>query len=167
MGLYIPSAPVEEKGYKSMINLPDWLNIHNIIIKFKNRLKTGEFFSFLGALFQRRTRVMYTVLFENRAMYAAGRHHGSFLSIPIHVLFLAQSRVSCWIVIGNFNRAIFYKIRSCRVCSTTLTHSLFLPTVAQYSANSSSPSIFSASAICWSSNAPIAHAPQPICPAAR
>ena len=155
-----------------MINLPDWLNIHNIIIKFKNRLKTGEFFSFLGALFQRRTRVMYTVLFENRAMYA-GRHHGSLFSILIHagIRYMPYSwlnpGVSSWIVIGNFNRAIFYKIRSCRVCSTTLIHSLFLPTVAQYSTNSSSPSIFSASAICWSSNAPIAHAPQPICPAAR
>jgi hypothetical protein len=40
----MPSAPVEEKGYKSMINLPDWQNIHNLIIKFENRLKTGEFF---------------------------------------------------------------------------------------------------------------------------
>ena len=34
MGVYIPSAPVEEKGYKRMINLPDWLNMQNIFIKF-------------------------------------------------------------------------------------------------------------------------------------
>ena len=27
MGIYIPSVPVEEKGYKRMINLPDWLNM--------------------------------------------------------------------------------------------------------------------------------------------
>jgi hypothetical protein len=40
MGVYIPSAPVEEKGYKRMINLPDWLNIHNIFIKLKNGAKT-------------------------------------------------------------------------------------------------------------------------------
>jgi hypothetical protein len=32
MGVYIQSAPVEEKGYKRMINLPDWLNMQNIFI---------------------------------------------------------------------------------------------------------------------------------------
>jgi hypothetical protein len=42
---------VEEKGYKSMINLPDWLNIHNICKNLKNRLKTGEFLSSLRAPF--------------------------------------------------------------------------------------------------------------------
>jgi len=37
---------VEEKGYKSMINLPDWLNIQNKIINLKKkRSKTEEFFS--------------------------------------------------------------------------------------------------------------------------
>jgi hypothetical protein len=33
IGVYIPSAPVEEKGYKRMINLPDWLNMQNIFLK--------------------------------------------------------------------------------------------------------------------------------------
>jgi hypothetical protein len=41
MGVYIPSAPVEEKGYKRMINLPDWLNMQNIFIKFKNSGKNN------------------------------------------------------------------------------------------------------------------------------
>jgi len=34
---------VEEKGYKSMINLPDWLNIHNIIIKIRKSFENGRF----------------------------------------------------------------------------------------------------------------------------
>jgi hypothetical protein len=35
---------VEEKGYKSMINLPDWLNIHNIIIKIRKSFENGRIF---------------------------------------------------------------------------------------------------------------------------
>ena len=46
MVLYIPSAPVEEKGYKSMINLPDWLNIHNKIIKIRKSFENRRFFLF-------------------------------------------------------------------------------------------------------------------------
>ena len=34
---------MEEKGYKSMINLPDWLNIHNIIIKIQKSFENGRF----------------------------------------------------------------------------------------------------------------------------
>jgi hypothetical protein len=54
LGLYIPFAPVEEKGYKSMINLPDWSNIHSIIIKFENHVKTEGFFSSNGMFFLKR-----------------------------------------------------------------------------------------------------------------
>jgi hypothetical protein len=39
--LYIPSAPVEEKGYKSIMNLPDWVNIHNIFIKSEKQFENG------------------------------------------------------------------------------------------------------------------------------
>ena len=51
MGVYIPSAPVEEKGYKRMINLPDWLNIQNIFIKLKNSGKIGVIFLFIMGIF--------------------------------------------------------------------------------------------------------------------
>jgi hypothetical protein len=42
---------VEEKGYKRMINLPDWLNIQNIFLKLKNSGKIGEFSSSFLAFF--------------------------------------------------------------------------------------------------------------------
>jgi hypothetical protein len=42
---------VEEKGYKRMINLPDWLNMLNIFIKFKNSGKTGGIFLFIMGIF--------------------------------------------------------------------------------------------------------------------
>jgi hypothetical protein len=42
LALYIPSAPVEEKGYKNMINLPDWVIIRKIIIKFKKSFENGR-----------------------------------------------------------------------------------------------------------------------------
>ena len=45
MALYMAPAPVEEKGYKSMINLPDWISVSYLMANFKNRLKTGEFSS--------------------------------------------------------------------------------------------------------------------------
>lgn len=51
MGVYIPSAPVEEKGYKRMINLPDWLNIQNKFIKFKNSGKIGGIFPVIMGIF--------------------------------------------------------------------------------------------------------------------
>jgi len=47
---------VEEKGYKNMINLPDWLNIHNKIIKFENRLETGELFADTITPFSKKNR---------------------------------------------------------------------------------------------------------------
>ena len=36
-GLYIAPAPVEGKGYKSMINLPDWSNILPLVAEPKNQ----------------------------------------------------------------------------------------------------------------------------------
>jgi hypothetical protein len=51
MGVYIPSVPVEEKGYKRMINLPDWLNIQNIFIKLKNSGKNRVIFSVIMGIF--------------------------------------------------------------------------------------------------------------------
>jgi len=33
---------VEEKGYKNMINLPDWATIDKIIIKFKKSFENGR-----------------------------------------------------------------------------------------------------------------------------
>jgi hypothetical protein len=42
LALYIPSVPVEEKGYKKMINLPDWVTIRRIIIKFKKSFENGR-----------------------------------------------------------------------------------------------------------------------------
>jgi len=44
MALYMAPAPVEEKGYKSMINLPDWISVSSLNVNFKNRLKTGDFY---------------------------------------------------------------------------------------------------------------------------
>jgi hypothetical protein len=61
--------------------LPDWLNIHNIIIKFKNRLKTGEFFSFLCALFQRRTRVIFSISMAGGNEGISKKHTSLFLKI--------------------------------------------------------------------------------------
>jgi hypothetical protein len=52
---------VEEKGYKSMINLPDWLNIHNIIIKIRKSFENGRFFLFPTYPFQRRTRMISSI----------------------------------------------------------------------------------------------------------
>jgi hypothetical protein len=51
MGVYIQSAPVEEKGYKRMINLPDWLNMQNKFIKFKNRGNIGGIFPVIIGIF--------------------------------------------------------------------------------------------------------------------
>jgi hypothetical protein len=36
-------APVEVKGYKNVINLPDWIYLQNIIDKLKKKVKTTEF----------------------------------------------------------------------------------------------------------------------------
>jgi hypothetical protein len=42
--LNISSVPVEEKGYKSIMNLPDWVNIRNIIIKSEKRFENGRIY---------------------------------------------------------------------------------------------------------------------------
>ena len=44
MALNMAPAPVEEKGYKSMINLPDWISVTYFTVNFKNSLKTREFY---------------------------------------------------------------------------------------------------------------------------
>jgi len=54
LALYIPSAPVEEKGYKNMINLPDWVTIRKIIIKFKKSFENGKISLFPACLFFKR-----------------------------------------------------------------------------------------------------------------
>jgi hypothetical protein len=35
---------VEEKGYKSIMNLPDWVNIHNIFIKSEKQFENGRIY---------------------------------------------------------------------------------------------------------------------------
>ena len=57
----MPSAPVEEKGYKNMINLPDWQNIHNIIIKCENRLKNRRIILPCRLPFHWRTGTLCTI----------------------------------------------------------------------------------------------------------
>jgi hypothetical protein len=47
---------VEEKGYKNMINLPDWLNIHNKIIKCENGLKNRGIILFPAGSFSPENR---------------------------------------------------------------------------------------------------------------
>jgi len=42
--LFISSAPVEGKGYKSVMNLPDWVNIRNIFIKSEKRFENGRIY---------------------------------------------------------------------------------------------------------------------------
>jgi hypothetical protein len=42
--LYIASAPVEEKGYKSIMNLSDQENIHNIFIKSRKQFENGRIY---------------------------------------------------------------------------------------------------------------------------
>jgi len=60
---------VEEKGYKSMINLPDWLNIHNIIIKIRKSLENGRFSLFPICPFSEANMDdAYAIRFEKRAM---------------------------------------------------------------------------------------------------
>jgi len=46
LALYILSVPVEEKGYKNTINLPDWLNNHNKNYKMRKSLENGRILLF-------------------------------------------------------------------------------------------------------------------------
>lgn len=51
MGLYIPSAPVEEKGYMNIINLPEYPKTQDNSPKSINRREVSDFFSPIRALF--------------------------------------------------------------------------------------------------------------------
>jgi len=44
-GRDLPFAPVETKGYKSMINLPDWIIAHKIVRKSKKQFAYRVFFT--------------------------------------------------------------------------------------------------------------------------
>jgi len=46
-------VPVEEKGYKRMIKLPDWLDIQKLFSKSIKRRNKNVFFSFESAPFCR------------------------------------------------------------------------------------------------------------------
>jgi len=60
---------VEEKGYKSMINLPDWLNIHNIIIKIRKSFENGRFSLFPTYPFSEANKDdVFAIRFEKRVM---------------------------------------------------------------------------------------------------
>jgi len=53
---YMPSAPVEIKGYKIIVNLPDWQKIYQNRLKFKKKFATAEFFFLIRSPFFVKTK---------------------------------------------------------------------------------------------------------------
>ena len=83
-----------------MINLPDWQNIHNIIIKCENRLKNRRIIFFPAGPFPEADKnPAYAIRFENRLIFCASsssHHAGSvtYLSPDSIRVYLAEYSAS-------------------------------------------------------------------------
>jgi hypothetical protein len=51
-GLYRGFVPVEEKGYKNMINVPDWPDVPSFITESKTQFEKAEFIFYEACPFQ-------------------------------------------------------------------------------------------------------------------
>jgi P4 family phage/plasmid primase-like protien len=77
LALYIPSAPVETKGYMNIVNLPDWLHEHGIPVKSEKPYKDGRIFLLESCPFsQAHKDGAYVIRFSSGAIFA-GCHHTS------------------------------------------------------------------------------------------
>ncbi len=74
----VPSeSPVEIKGYKSILDLPDWLNKHGIPVKSEKSYQDGKIYLFDTCPFSAAHRDgAYAIQFKNGAVFA-GCHHAS------------------------------------------------------------------------------------------
>jgi hypothetical protein len=74
----IPSdSPVEIKGYKNILDLPDWLNKHGIFVKCEKSYQDGRIYLLETCPFSAAHRDgAYAIQFENGAVFA-GCHHAS------------------------------------------------------------------------------------------
>jgi hypothetical protein len=70
---YLSCTPVEPKGYKKMINLPDWLVWHSIPIKSKKRFPVARCMCRKVAAFQVSKKRLCAIRF-NRPISAISHH---------------------------------------------------------------------------------------------
>jgi hypothetical protein len=70
-------SPVETKGYKNIVNLPDWLVSHNISIKSEKPYQNGRIYLFESCPFSSAHKDgAYAIQFANGAIHV-GCHHAS------------------------------------------------------------------------------------------
>jgi len=84
LGAFLPAessspavSPVETKGYKNIVKLPDWLRNHSIPIKSEKPYQNGRIYLLASCPFSSaHTDGAYAIQFENGAIHA-GCHHAS------------------------------------------------------------------------------------------
>ena len=70
-------TPVETKGYKNIVNLPDWLGSHNISVKSEKPYQNGKIYLLESCPFSFVHKDgVYAIQFANGAIHA-GCHHAS------------------------------------------------------------------------------------------
>ncbi len=70
-------SPVETKGYKSVLKLPDWLALHNISVKYEKPYQNGRIYLLESCPFSSaHTDGAYAIQFASGAIHA-GCHHAS------------------------------------------------------------------------------------------
>jgi hypothetical protein len=92
-GAPVPSeSPVEGKGYKNIMNLPDWSAEHEILLKSEKTYRDGDNISPICALFQLYDTVLHLLSYcelcgyyrlQLRLAAISGRSSGTSRSIPV------------------------------------------------------------------------------------